>query len=503
MSTSPVYNERGLLAQATVTLGGAGAAANPVTSVSYDAKGQRQVISYGNGAVTSYAYDPDTFRLIRLQTSRPAAGGPLQDLTYTYDPVGNVTRVTDAAQQTIFFANQVVDPGADYTYDAIYRLTTATGREHIGQASQPETTWDDSDRISVPLPTDGQAMRNYTENYTYDPVGNITSVVHAAANGNWTRNYAYPPGSNRLASTTAGSSVSSYTHDPSGNMTSMAQLPVMTWDWKNQLQATAVQAPGDGAAQTTYYQYDSAGQRARKATASPAGATVAERTYVGAYEIYREYSPAGALTLERQSLVIPDGAALVCLIETTTTDSTAAPGAVPTTVSRYQFGDLLGSAVLELDVAAAILSYEEYYPYGSTSFQTGRSAAEVSTKRYRYTARERDPETGLYYHGARYYAPWLGRWTSPDPAGFVDGPNLYSYCRDNPVILHDPSGTQGTPGQQDPDDGPSFHFELADPDPSGKPAPRLRRVYDGPKFRTPLFVLPESAGRQICLSART
>ena len=95
--TSPVYNERGLLAQATVTLGGAGAAANPVTSVSYDAKGQRQVISYGNGAVTSYAYDPDTFRLIRLQTSRPATRGPLQDLTYTYDPVGNVTRVTDAA----------------------------------------------------------------------------------------------------------------------------------------------------------------------------------------------------------------------------------------------------------------------------------------------------------------------------------------------------------------------------------------------------------------------
>ncbi len=485
--TSPAYNERSLLAQVSVSPGGGGTGTNPVTSVSYDAKGQRQVISYGNGAVTSYAYDPDTFRLMRLQTSRPASGGTLQDLTYTYDPVGNITRVTDAAQQTVFFDNQAAAPGADYTFDAIYRLTRAAAREHIGQVGQPQTTWDDSARISVPLPTDGQAMRNYTESYAHDPAGNITSVAHTATNGNWTRSYAYLPGGNQLTSTTVGSSASSYTYDPNGNMTSMPQLPVMRWDWKNQLQATAVQAPVDGAAQTTYYQYDSDGKRARKTTASPAGAAVAERTYLGGYEIYREYSPAGTLTLERQSMLIPDGAALVCLIETTTVDSTAAPATLPATVSRYQFGDLLRSAVLELDAAAAILTYEEYYPYGSTSFQTGRSAAEVSTKRYRYTARERDPETGLYYHGARYCAPWLGRWTSPDPAGFADGPNLYAYCRGNPVTMHDPTGTQGTAGD---DDGPPFHYEEVPPNPSGRPTPSLRLVYDFP----PIPPLDKAAG---------
>jgi RHS repeat-associated protein len=489
--TRPVYNERSLLAQVAVSPGGAASATNPVSSVSYDAKGQRQVISYGNGAVTSYAYDPDTFRLIRLQTSRPTAGGPLQDLSYAYDPVGNVTRVTDAAQQAVFFANQVVPARADYTYDAVYRLTRAAGREHIGQVGQDETSWDDSDRISVPLPADGQAMRNYAETYAYDPAGNLTSTAHAAAGGSWTRTYAYTPGGNRLATTTVGASSSGYTYDASGDMTSMPQLPVMTWDWKNQLQATAVQAPADGVAPTTYYQYNSAGARVRKATASPAGALTAERTYLGGYEVYREYSPAGTVTLERQSLVIPDGAALVCLLETTTTDAAAAPGTLPATVSRYQLGDLLGSAVLELDASAAILTYEEYYPYGSTSFQTGRSAAEVSTKRYRYTAKERDPETGLYYHGARYYAPWLGRWTSPDPAGFVDGPNLYAYCRDNPVNMHDPSGTQGTPGQASSDDGPSFHLEPTHPDPSGRPAPGLRLVFDRPKFAPLRWVMPD------------
>jgi hypothetical protein len=38
-----------------------------------------------------------------------------------------------------------------------------------------------------------------------------------------------------------------------------------------------------------------------------------------------------------------------------------------------------------------------------------------TSKRYRYTGKERDEESGLYYHGARYYAPWLGRWTAIDP----------------------------------------------------------------------------------------
>src|SRR5262249_830936 len=69
-----------------------------------------------------------------------------------------------------------------------------------------------------------------------------------------------------------------------------------------------------------------------------------------------------------------------------------------------------------------------------SAFQVGRSAAEVSLKRYRYTGKERDYETGFSYHGARYYAPWLGRWASKDPIGSRDGLNLYSYGHDNPVI---------------------------------------------------------------------
>jgi RHS repeat-associated protein len=95
-----------------------------------------------------------------------------------------------------------------------------------------------------------------------------------------------------------------------------------------------------------------------------------------------------------------------------------------------------------VDQAAAVVSYEEYHPYGSTALWLAHSGVEVSERRYRYIGKERDSETGLYACGARYYAPWLGRWTAADPAGFVDGANRYAYARDNPIKLADPAGRQ-------------------------------------------------------------
>ena len=92
-----------------------------------------------------------------------------------------------------------------------------------------------------------------------------------------------------------------------------------------------------------------------------------------------------------------------------------------------------------MDHLAQIISYEEYTPYGSTSYQAVRREGETP-KRYRYTGKERDEESGLYYHGARYYAPWIARWASCDPLGLADEPNLFVYCRGNPISRSDPSG---------------------------------------------------------------
>jgi RHS repeat-associated protein len=61
-----------------------------------------------------------------------------------------------------------------------------------------------------------------------------------------------------------------------------------------------------------------------------------------------------------------------------------------------------------------------YYPYGGTAIIASKDKTQAQQKRYRYTGKERDDNSGLYYYGARYLAPWLARWISPDSQG-VDG----------------------------------------------------------------------------------
>jgi RHS repeat-associated protein len=236
-----------------------------------------------------------------------------------------------------------------------------------------------------------------------------------------------------------------YRYDLHGNMMQMPHLPLMQWDFKDQLYATSQQVRNDGGKpEMTYFVYDASGQRVRKITEcqADAGQTPTrrkERIYLGGFEIYREYNGDGTtVNLERETLHIMDDQQRIALVETRTQGNDNSP----LQLIRYQLGNHLGSASLELSDRGAIVSYEEYYPYGSTSYQGGRSVAEVGLKRYRYTGKERDGETGLYYHGARYYADWLGRWVSCDPAGLVDGTNIYVYGLGNPTNLIDLTGTQ-------------------------------------------------------------
>lgn len=465
----PSYNKAGLLESIAVNLQGGGATPF-VNKIAYNAKGQRVAIDYP-GASTAYSYDPLTFRLASLTTTRPGFPGaqqPAQALAYTYDPSGNITHLTDGAQQTIYFNNQIVPPDGDFTYDPIYRLVQASGREQLGlNGANPAPPWpssyDDVPRIHLPHPGDGQAMGTYSEQYQYDDTGNFLKMIHARsnpANPGWKRAFTYnevsplEPAkvSNRLSATDVSGSVvwnEPYAYDPHGNMIAMPQLQALQWDFQDHLLMTRRQAVNAGDAdgalhqgQRTYYVYGAAGGRVRKVTESAGGVKTKERFYLGLLEIYREYSAAGKTTLERQTLQVMDGKKRMALVETKTVDITAAPGALPSSAMRFQFGNLLGTACLELDETGAVITYEEYYPFGSTSYQAGRSVAETSLKRYRYIGKERDEETGLYYHGARYYACWIGRWLNPDPAGLKAGINLYAYCRGNPVSRCDPNGMQ-------------------------------------------------------------
>jgi RHS repeat-associated protein len=446
----PGYNKANLLERIDANLHGAQSTTSFVTDSNYDAKGQRTLIDYGNDARTIYEYDPLTFRLAHLRTLRGAAR--LQDLLYTYDPTGNITSIRDDAQQTIYFDGQVIEPHCDYVYDALYRLINATGREHIGQLGQPETTWNDEFRVNLQHPHDGQAMRNYIEQYVYDAVGNFETLIHQAVNGGWTRAYTYTEPSlfepdktnNRLSSTNVHLNgnqpiVEPYTHDAHGNMTSMFHLSKMEWNFKDQLQVTSKQVVNNGGTpETTYYVYGKNGQRVRKVTERQNGTRKNERTYLNGFELYREYDGGGtSVGLQRETLHVMDDKRRIVLVERRITQG---HDNSPEQLIRYQLANHLYSASLELDDDARIISYEEYYPYGSTSYQAVRSQTETP-KRYRYTDKERDDDSGLNYHGARYLAPWLGSFVSVDPHfNQYLTRNPYCYAADNPITLSDPTG---------------------------------------------------------------
>ncbi len=82
--------------------------------------------------------------------------------------------------------------------------------------------------------------------------------------------------------------------------------------------------------------------------------------------------------------------------------------------------------------------------YIRDSFGKAVSTADTLGNRFRYTGREWDEETGLYYYRARYYDPTLGRFISGDPIGFKGGVNFYGYVGNNPAFFTDPSGLAAT-----------------------------------------------------------
>jgi len=479
------YNEANLLERVDANLRAARVDDQPVwtpfiNDIDYNAKGQRTFIEYGNGVKTSYKYDPYIFRLVHLLTRRndadftsdcpspgPAGwpGCQVQNLRYTYDPAGNVTHVRDDAQQTIYFRNKRVEPSADYTYDAIYQLIEARGREHLGQtASAPSrpTPPDAFDfHTGLDHPGDGNAMGEYVERYVYDAVGNILALQHRGSDpthAGWTRAYAYNEASqleagrvnNRLSHTTVGATTETYRYEGAaglhGNITSMPHLPLMQWDYRNQVRATSQQVVKNGGTpETTWYVYDGDGNRVRKVTEgqAAAGKTPArrrERIYLLGFEIYREYENDGnTVALERETLHVTGDKQRIALVESRT-DAASSESLI-----RYHLKNHLASASLELDGAANIISYEEFYPYGSTSYQAVNKNIKAAAKRYRYTGKERDEESGFYYHGARYYASWLGRWTSVDPAllNAKEGQRLdqpYQYVGNRPLVAVDPDG---------------------------------------------------------------
>ncbi|MDD2636052.1 MAG: hypothetical protein PHW82_11200, partial [Bacteroidales bacterium] len=162
---------------------------------------------------------------------------------------------------------------------------------------------------------------------------------------------------------------------------------------------------------------------------------------IGGFEVYRKYVNS-SLDTERETVHISEARDRFAMIDRLTVEN-GTTLTTPVETLRYQYNNHLGTACLELDGSADIISYEEYHPFGTTSYRSGRNEVDVSLKRYKYVGKERDEETGLYYYGARYYAAWLARFVSCDPLQH-EYPHYtpFQYAGNKPITYIDLDGLE-------------------------------------------------------------
>ena len=357
--------------------------------------------------------------------ARQLNGEALQDLNYEYDPVGNITSITDYALPVRHFANRRIEPVSRYGYDSLYQLIEATGWEAGSDNRGPS-------HLDPP-----QAVANYRQTYRYDSGGNLLELTHqgpqqhgrlltAARHSNrcLSERNGVPPTEAEIAAA----------FDQNGNLLALEPGRELTWDVRNQLhQVTPIERDSQLNDMERYiYAADGMRQRKVRSTQTNARTVIADTRYLPGLETRNVDGDVVHV------ITVQAGLTTVQVLHW----ETPASRKVANDQYRYNLADHLGSCALELDSQAQVISRETYHPFGSTAFSERGDSSEESYRTLRYSGKERDA-TGLYYYGLRYYMPWVQRWVNPDPEGLIDGLNLYRMVRNNPVNMIDEIGLAG------------------------------------------------------------
>ncbi|MGY1423601.1 RHS repeat-associated core domain-containing protein [Bacillus cereus] len=406
--------------------------------IEYNATGQVQKNEAGNGILTEYTYEESTQRLMRKKDSRELSSGKrdiLQDYYYEYDPVGNILSITNQTDSIRFFRNQIIEPKRQYTYDALYQLISSSGREADSfrqQQSYPS--------LITPIPLDDSQYVNYSEKYSYDRAGNLIQLIHKGASqcntdiciddtsnrGIWKQKDEIP----NIADS----------FDRAGNQKVLRSGIPLEWDSRNQLSHVDMVLRENEDNDLEIYTYDSTGIRIVKRNIRKTKTNTQTNTTVYLPGLELRTRQTGDTVTELLHVVTVDTE--IAKVRILHWEDGTQPNNIKNDQYRYSINDHLGSSILELDIVGQIISKEEFYPYGGTALWAARNEIESNYKITRYSGKELDA-TGLYYYGYRYYMPWVGRWLNPDPAGTMDGMNLYRMVGNNPINLIDKTGLAG------------------------------------------------------------
>ncbi|ELH5187651.1 type IV secretion protein Rhs [Salmonella enterica] len=354
----------------------------------WSAAGQVLEEKTGNGVTTSYRYEPETQRLSAMSALR-ADSTLLQDLDYGYDNTGNLISITDNTIATRYFQNQQTDGRREFTYDALYQLLEATGRENAGNTTVPYAV------LPASIPTDSTQTIGYTRSFRYDDSGNLLSLSHQGA-ACFTRTMVVSDASNRSrlqndTGTLTPDDVDA-AFDPNGNLlnlqVSATASEQLILDASDHLQ-TVILLDRNGDFQQSdreIYQY-SAGMRMRKQTRILTKAdsnlwTVDEVRYLPGLELRRHWQE----TITGDTVTPQDPTEELHVITTQAGRAgirllhwkTGKPDSIDNDQARWQMSD--NFYALELDAQGQTISREEYYPFGGTAVWAARSELEANAR---------------------------------------------------------------------------------------------------------------------------
>lgn len=437
----------------TVSTQGGGVSDSPPViqrTHAYDLAGRAVLLVAANGQTSLNSYDA----LGRLKdrtlfkTSAMSESGVLAQFEWEHDLLGNVT------------AQHEVWPG------------------EISRGSSIRSTvmdYDDNNRLlseTIQLRSNGSAPpvdQSLTE-YSYDEANNRASKTvtrlagtstEAGENdvGHWAYGY---NAANQLVSwekwdEPGGSLQKSATlsYDDTGNRTSQtitgyaansapSALGSTLYTWDAQDRLASVTMP-DGSTHAYEYDYRTRriGTRSDGILPSGGGPTTTKHTAIvfsGGLSVAEwEQSGLSFSSISGSATVEytrgPDmGGGVGGLLYTARSDTSGSPPSALSPTLRYNLNNGRGDIVAQADQGANLTWTASYEAYGKRTKETGTNA-----DKQRANTKDEDP-TGLLNEGFRYRDIETGVWLSRDPAGFVDGPNLYAYVLQNPWTGWDPDG---------------------------------------------------------------
>jgi choice-of-anchor A domain-containing protein/RHS repeat-associated protein len=428
-------------------------------SLSYDAAGNL-VSAFDQDSHYAFTYDA----LNRLTTAdnfgTPAA--PRVILTSSYDAVGDRLSVSDGS----------VTVGS--TYDAVGRLVS---RSWSGGGVDPALAVFSYDaagqRTGLQRFADlGGSSLVASTAYGYDAAGRLTQLTHQNGGGASVATYAYVhDAAGQLIQETDNGLTTAYGYDATGQLTSVTppNLPSQANSYDangNRTGAGTTGADNEVLSDGTFnYVYDNEGNLIRRSAIATGDVTAYSYDYRNRLTDVVHTNAAGMVldsshytydVFDRRIAVTVNGQTQVTVYDGDHAWADYTAGGQVTT--RYLFGpkvdevmarwrpgqgtvwyltDHLGSVRDLVNGSGAVLNHLEYSPYGAVASQTNAAASD----RFRFSGREYDAATGLYYYRARYYDPVQGRFLSQDPAGLSAGDNnLYRFENNSPTNFVDPSG---------------------------------------------------------------